>query len=1194
MASSVISISSDSDDEDVPAYLAALASNVQLPTVRLGDSSDDASDDVAMEWGSSPRTDSGFETDSSLRLPFRAVPKDTSKKPPLVCLDDSDGKGQNDMLMDEPIVRDLGQTIFDDTKALSETDTGGSVRPQDHHTALSSSSSHSGAVSVHLPISTLVNPRSSFDGFVPPAQEIFETRFLQVLERDGTQESTSDYIEVDLDNFAVYVDSVRYPHELRPLQALATMLGNTILYFDGEVHVGAQHFFLKRVPFRALPIGGYDNDTETVRHQIWIHSMLNERRNKQIFYRLRAPAIEYERFYTPFLWIADLAKHFISFCDSYHSIGKRVMLADMKHQFQAYIIAKHGGSTLVDAWLAANRSPDFRSVIIANAEYIWKEANGVSAHPSRHTIWKEIKTFDQYRPNLNVSPHSLTRAGITIAKTSVTPYIYGLFEHFDFSPFLEAIPLSPTVQTAQSHQSSLNSRHTIPISLTRSARCSTECDRTDFLRSIEPGDVISTHMDNPENTATAWTLEPSIHHEDDHVWMARVQKVHIHPATAARLFDVLWLYHPRDTSCGRMKYPWKKEMFLSDNCTCHSRSTRLSEADIIAVHEVEWFGDESSTAEFFIRQIYLPAQNRWERLQTRHFDCSVREATLDDLQIGETVLGPSVGPNRGAHRLQPLVIEDLEVDDHGKQWATVRILARRLERRDHGPFPARQSSALNELFWTSESTKMRTGRFQRRCFVRIVEENEELPTPYDRNGAGDLFFIRQTEENASQLGSLRQAFDPAQNPRETLRGLDLFCGGGNFGRGLEEGGAIRMRYANDISSKAIHTYMANNDSTCQPFLGSVDDLLHSIAQGLDGVPKPGDVDFISGGSPCPGFSRLTIDKTTARQQKNRSLSASFASFVDCLRPSFGVLENVKGIVEAKDRRDSCVLSQLICAFVGLGYQTQLMWLDAWSFGAPQSRERVFLCFAAPGCVLPRMPEPSHSHPPGTKMVSLGKMSNGLPYGQREDVKTPFEFLSASAATADLPSVYDGKADYCIGFPDHRLSVGYTALLRKQLSAVPTRPYGLNFRKIAYSTDGGEPILRKSQLHLFGPQRLTPSGTKRERASATSKGWGRVHPHGLFSTVTTACQPADARAGTWSHWDQNRPITVLEARRAQGFLDHEVLLGGPPEQWKVVGNSVSRHVALALGLVFREAWFGTLYDEQPSRNMASLQEETMQM
>lgn len=46
---------------------------------------------------------------------------------------------------------------------------------------------------------------------------------------------------------------------------------------------------------------------------------------------------------------------------------------------------------------------------------------------------------------------------------------------------------------------------------------------------------------------------------------------------------------------------------------------------------------------------------------------------------------------------------------------------------------------------------------------------------------------------------------------------------------------------------------------------------------------------------------------------------------------------------------------------------------------------------------------------------------------------------------------------------------------------------------------------------------------------------------------------------------------MEVRRAQGFLDEDVLIGTPAEKWKIVGNSVARPVALALGASLRKAW-----------------------
>jgi hypothetical protein len=49
---------------------------------------------------------------------------------------------------------------------------------------------------------------------------------------------------------------------------------------------------------------------------------------------------------------------------------------------------------------------------------------------------------------------------------------------------------------------------------------------------------------------------------------------------------------------------------------------------------------------------------------------------------------------------------------------------------------------------------------------------------------------------------------------------------------------------------------------------------------------------------------------------------------------------------------------------------------------------------------------------------------------------------------------------------------------------------------------------------------------------------------------------------------------METRRAQGFLDHEVIVGYPSQQLKIVGNSVDRKVAFAMGLSMKESWDNT--------------------
>jgi len=115
--------------------------------------------------------------------------------------------------------------------------------------------------------------------------------------------------------------------------------------------------------------------------------------------------------------------------------------------------------------------------------------------------------------------------------------------------------------------------------------------------------------------------------------------------------------------------------------------------------------------------------------------------------------------------------------------------------------------------------------------------------------------------------------------------------------------------------------------------------------------------------------------------------------------------------------------------------------------------------------------------------------------------------------------------------------------------------------------------------MTASERSLYPGDSKTRAQKFSKGWGRINPTKLVGTIATKCMPTDARIGQANHWEQSRPMTILEARRAQGYLDSDVIVGTPSDQYKVVGNSVCRQVAQVLGLAIREAWLGTLFEER---------------
>lgn len=1045
---------------------------------------------------------------------------------------------------------------------------------------------------VHLQQSDLVNPRSRCMNFTPPAPRANEQTALQKLmearERQERPEKPKDeIIEFELDQFAFYTSANLYPYEMRPLHHLAAKKGSSTFYFDGILSLGEDKFYLTEIEVVELPVGNYGVDSDSVEDQIWVRSKMNAQ--KPIYYKLRQPATEYLRYHHPFLWIADLAKHVVDFCSWKLKKGEEISISSFKQQFIEWTAQKHKRSLLFQRWRQRHPSDDFRTSVQANIDFIWKEMNGVLGpmEVSGLPLFKETIHFNRWK-KVDSAPGTfkIREDKYEAHATIVTPYIMKCFGHMVLGKVL--MVGGPEGEKA-SLEAKEESRRAVVHPSAKPQKWGTRRQNsqtygtflsTEKVDLIQVGDTISTPRDHEEATDTKWERMLVEDGQEDERWFGLVQKIHVNPKTGSKSFDVTWFYRPHETPCCMMRYPWANELFLSDHCTCEDgASARVKASEILDTHSVDWFGDPSdprSGTEFVVRQYYTVEMRRWTTLKQSHLRCTHGPPRLG-FKAGETVLAPPSSCDK--------ILEAYEVVKIFKQGGHKFVRLRKLVRRKEVD-PHVKGIAPNELVYTDQFIVKKPKDIANKCYVRFFKPGTPIPVPYNKGGTGNLFFITsqlRTSPDGRHMcvvpfedgfpQSFRQGFGPENHaPVHKLRGLDLFCGSGNFGRGLEEGGVVEMRWANDIWDKAIHTYMADapDPRNTTPFLGSVDDLLQLALSGKfsDKVPRPGEVDFISGGSPCPGFSLLVADKTVLKQVKNQSLVASFASFVDFYRPNYGILENVTTIVQSKENRRQDVLSQLFCALIGLGYQAQLIMGDAWSHGAPQSRSRVFLYFAAPGFPLPEAPAPSHDHSDKTKNHALGTLCNGEPFVSRIFGLTPFSYVSAGEATADLVPIYDGAPDSCVPFPDHGLSIGVTYERRREIKLIPTHPSGTSFAK---TWDEGKGVMTAAERELFPPD-------GQERVGRTSTGWTRVKPTDMFPTVTTACNPTDARLSAGLHWIEDRPISVQEVRRAQGFPDEEVLIGNRKEQWKLVGNSVARQMAIALGLQFREAWLGSLYDD----------------
>lgn len=182
-------------------------------------------------------------------------------------------------------------------------------------------------------------------------------------------------------------------------------------------------------------------------------------------------------------------------------------------------------------------------------------------------------------------------------------------------------------------------------------------------------------------------------------------------------------------------------------------------------------------------------------------------------------------------RLQPYQFLSYE---ENRAW--LRKLPRRREVEGEGK--------VNELIWTSEKVDVWVQKVIRKCHVTKVLEGQEVPPLANWSGSCDWFFYREGRSDLARAGLVDELpipkmkeeisnasaataspegfrstpldqtledreipaieIDTREAPPESnsecksgeqkLRGLDLFCGGGNFGRGVADGGVVRHEW----------------------------------------------------------------------------------------------------------------------------------------------------------------------------------------------------------------------------------------------------------------------------------------------------------------------------------------------------------------------------------------------------------------
>ena len=155
--------------------------------------------------------------------------------------------------------------------------------------------------------------------------------------------------------------------------------------------------------------------------------------------------------------------------------------------------------------------------------------------------------------------------------------------------------------------------------------------------------------------------------------------------------------------------------------------------------------------------------------------------------------------------------------------------------------------------------------------------------------------------------------------------IDLFSGVGGFRIPLEKLGGECVAYS-EIDKNAIEVYQQNFNTKNEIFLGDITNVKE--------IPK---ADLIVGGVPCQAWS--VAGKKKGFDDPRGKLWEDSIRLVKKNKPKAFIFENVKGLY---DPRNKGALDLIISEFKKCGYDVFHRVLNAYDFGLPQNRDRLFI------------------------------------------------------------------------------------------------------------------------------------------------------------------------------------------------------------------------------------------------------------
>jgi len=169
-----------------------------------------------------------------------------------------------------------------------------------------------------------------------------------------------------------------------------------------------------------------------------------------------------------------------------------------------------------------------------------------------------------------------------------------------------------------------------------------------------------------------------------------------------------------------------------------------------------------------------------------------------------------------------------------------------------------------------------------------------------------------------------------------MNSIDLFSGCGGMTLGFKWAG-FNSLIASDIDENCEKTINRNFPET-DFILG---DISKVERKNFDSILKGREVDVITGGPPCQGFSLANKNRNKVEDDPRNRLFYEYVKVIKWYSPKVFVMENVKGLLSMhKGEVIKTILNEFENA--GIGYNCDYKVLKASEYGVPQNRERVIL------------------------------------------------------------------------------------------------------------------------------------------------------------------------------------------------------------------------------------------------------------